>query len=365
MRGRPTVSVRTARSTPLNASSSCIFDIPFDDGYNRERLSLPKPVGTINLTPRTVRREPTIMDVPSPARPTRGHALLRRDHWLLYATITTLSWGVWGALIEIPEKAGFPATLGYSVWALTMIPCALVAIGLTGWRWAHDARSIGLGAAIGFLGAGGQLLLFEALRTGPAFIVFPVVSLYPVVTIVLSVALLRERAPRRQWTGVALALPAIVLLSYVEPTETLIQGVQWFVLAVGVLMAWGVQAYVMKLAHDTMTAEGIFGYMALTAVLLVPVALAMTSFDQPIEWGFRGPYLAALIHVLNSIGALTLVYALRYGKAMIVVPMTALAPVITIALSLAIYRRIPAPYHIVGIVLAVIAIYLMADEDEP
>jgi len=26
-------------------------------------------------------------------------------NWLVYAVITTLFWGVWGALIEIPEKA--------------------------------------------------------------------------------------------------------------------------------------------------------------------------------------------------------------------------------------------------------------------
>ncbi len=281
--------------------------------------------------------------------------------WLVYACITTLSWGIWGALIEIPEKAGFPATLGYSVWALTMIPCAVVALWLNGWRFERDLRSILLGSTVGFLGAGGQLILFEALRTGPAFIVFPVVSLYPAVTIALSVTLLRERAPGRQWAGVVLALPAIVLLSYVEPGDTLIQGVRWLVLATGVMAAWGVQAYVMKLSNDTMSAEGIFAYMALTSVLLIPVALAMTSFDEPITWGFEGPYLAALIHVLNSIGALTLVYALRYGKALVVVPMTALAPVITIALSLAIYSLVPTPFHLAGMAMAVVAIYLMAE----
>jgi len=32
--------------------------------------------------------------------------------WLMYALITTGLWGSWGALIELPEKAGFPATLG-------------------------------------------------------------------------------------------------------------------------------------------------------------------------------------------------------------------------------------------------------------
>ena len=36
--------------------------------------------------------------------------------------------GVWGALIEVPEKNGFPATLGYVVWALTMIPAAIIAL---------------------------------------------------------------------------------------------------------------------------------------------------------------------------------------------------------------------------------------------
>lgn len=48
--------------------------------------------------------------------------------WLFYAIITTVFWGVWGAFIEIPEKAGFPATLGYVVWSLTMIPYAIVAL---------------------------------------------------------------------------------------------------------------------------------------------------------------------------------------------------------------------------------------------
>jgi uncharacterized membrane protein len=65
--------------------------------------------------------------------------------------------------------------------------------------------------------------------------------------------------------------------------------------------------------------------------------------------------------MLNSLGALALVYALRYGKAIIVVPLTALAPVITIVISLAIYSRMPLPAQAVGFVLAAVAIYLMAE----
>jgi len=64
---------------------------------------------------------------------------------------------------------------------------------------------------------------------------------------------------------------------------------------------------------------------------------------------------------LNAVGALCQVYAIRFGKAIIVVPMTALAPVITILLSLVLYRVIPDAVLIGGMIAASIAIYLMAE----
>jgi uncharacterized membrane protein len=285
---------------------------------------------------------------------------MKSKTWLFFALTTTLFWGIWGAFIEIPEKAGFPATLGYSVWALTMIPCAMVALAIIKWKPETDPKSIFLGSVIGFLGAGGQLILFEALRSGPAYIVFPFISLFPVVTIFLSILFLKERAGFRQWSGIILALVAIFFLSWQKPDGTNVSNYAWLLMSVLVFMAWGIQAWVMKYANDTMKAESIFMYMALTAVVLIPVAIRMTDFSQEINWGFKGPYLAAMIHVLNSIGALTIVYALRNGKAMIVVPMTGLSPVITVAISLLIYGVLPGATLTVGIALAIVAIFLLS-----
>ncbi|MGD8780841.1 MAG: EamA family transporter [Ignavibacteria bacterium] len=285
--------------------------------------------------------------------------------WLIYAIVTTVFWGLWGALIEIPEKAGFPATLGYTVWALTMIPPALVALKIIKWKLEHDKRSVMLGLIIGFTGAGGQVILFQALRTGPAYLVFPFISLSPVITIVLSYMFLKERASKRGWIGIILALLAIPLLSYQSPENSIGSGYLWIILALLVFLAWGLQAYVMKFANQTMKAESIFFYMMVTGLLLVPFALLMTDFSQPINWGFKGPYLAAIIQILNAVGALMIVYAFRYGKAMIVSPLTnAVAPVITVIISLSIYQVIPHPVIIFGMVLAVISILLMAIEDE-
>ena len=204
-------------------------------------------------------------------------------------------------------------------------------------------------------------ILFQALRLGPAYLIFPIVSLYPVVTILLSVSMLHEKAARRSWMGIVLALVAIALLSYNPGNAVAGGGMAWLLMALLVFVFWGVQAYVMKLATSSMSAESIFFYMMATGLALSPVALAMTDFALPVNWGWNGPGLALLIQVLNAIGALTLVYALRHGKAIIVVPMTALAPVITIVLSLMLYGVVPGTPMIVGILLAVIAMYLMAE----
>ncbi len=282
--------------------------------------------------------------------------------WLLFALITTLFWGVWGALIEIPEQAGFPATLGYIVWSLTMIPCALVALGIVKWKLEYDLKSIMYGLIIGLLGAGGQLILFHALSEGPAYLVFPIISLSPTVTVVLSVFFLKETTTRRHWAGIIIALVAIVLMSYQDPDSDSSRGYLWFALAIFVFLAWGIQAFFMKIANNRMKAESIFFYMMLSGLLLAPFAYFMTDMSKEINWGFKGPYLTAMIQILNAIGALMLVYAIRFGKVIIVAPLTnAVAPIITIVLSLLIYAVIPNPVIMVGMVVAMFAVYLIAE----
>jgi len=99
--------------------------------------------------------------------------------WLLFAAITTLSWGVWGALIEAPEKAGFPATLGYSVWALTMIPCALVALAVVGWKLERDRRSILLGMSWVCLAPVARSFCFRLCALRPLTCSFPLFPSIP------------------------------------------------------------------------------------------------------------------------------------------------------------------------------------------
>jgi len=280
--------------------------------------------------------------------------------WFGYTLVTTLLWGVWGAFAGLPSQYGFPETLIYVVWALTMVPVALVVLARAKWRIRYDGRSVAYGLAIGLLGAGGQMILFYAVKAGPTYLIFPLIALSPVITIALSYLFLRERTGRMGVTGIVLAVCALPLFDYTPGQGPQAYGL-WFVLALGVMVAWGLQAYFIKLANATMDAESIFFYMTASALLFIPVALAMTDFSQPVNYGLRGPVLAAATQVLNAIGALTLVYAFRHGKALVVSPLVnAGAPLLTTVISVAIAATMPNGYKLSGIVLSLAAALFLA-----
>ena len=114
-----------------------------------------------------------------------------------------------------------------------------------------------------------------------------------------------------------------------------------------------------------MSAESIFAYMMLSGLVFIPVAFALTDFSRPMELGLWGPWLAAAIQILNAVGALLLVYAFRYGKAIVVSPLVnAGAPLLTAVISLAVAGALPGPYKLAGIALALIGALLLSLQPE-
>jgi drug/metabolite transporter (DMT)-like permease len=286
------------------------------------------------------------------------------NNWLVHALGTVLLWGIWGAIIGLPTQRGVPETMSYVVWSLTMIPVAIIALRWGGQRLLRDRKSVALGLSIGLLGAGGQLVLFKAVQVGPPYLIFPIISLSPAITIGMSFAFLRERTGRLGVLGIVLALLSLPLFDYRTTGEATGYGA-WLPMALLVMGAWGGQAYIIKLANATMDGASIFFYMMVGGLLVTPLALAMTDFSQPINYSLDGVGLAALIQSLNAIGALTLVLAFRYGKAIIVSPLVnAGAPLLTAVISLALTGIAPGPLKIAGIVLALAAALLLARQSE-
>ena len=284
--------------------------------------------------------------------------------WIPFAALLVLFWGVWGAFSGLPtSEYGYPDEMVYILWSITMlIPAFLI---LRSER-TFDRRPVAAiyGLLIGLTGAGGQLVLFKALSIGPAYLIFPVVALSPAITVLMAIALLRERTLGLTKIGIAVALVAIVLFSISGDSGGADLG-PWLLLAVLVTVAWGVQAYFMRKAATVGVNDGTtFGYMALSGLLLVPVAFVMMGgLPEGAPW--QAPTLAFGTQLLNAVGALFLVMALSRGKASVVAPTTnALAPVLTIVLSLAFYQTLPTVYAAAGIVLALVGSTLTVLGDE-
>lgn len=283
--------------------------------------------------------------------------------WLAYALATMLMWGVWGAFTGVPSEHGFPDTLTYVVWALTMIIPAAWVLRRSGGPLQRDARSIALGLAIGLLGAGGQILLFRAVTLGPTYLIFPIISLSPVITVLLSFALLKERTGRLGVAGIVLAVLSLPLFDYAPEGHA--HAGAWFVMALAIMVAWGLQAYFIKLANVTMNAGSIFTYMMLSGLVFIPVAWMLTDFSRPVNLGFYGPWLATGIQLLNAVGALLLVYAFRYGKAIVVSPLVnAGAPLLTSLIALGVAGSLPGPFKLAGIALALAGALLLSLQPE-
>lgn len=290
---------------------------------------------------------------------------MKNNSWIIYTFLVVITWGVWGAFSAWPtQEYGYPDQWIYIIWSLTMlIPCYF---SLRGKKFDTSGKAIFYGCLVGFTGAGGQLLLFKTLAMGaPAYLVFPIISISPAITVIMSLGILKERITKLGFVGVALALLSIVMFSISSNNGEQSDGITWLVYSVIICAAWGIQAFFMKRAsNEGVQDSSIFGYMTITGIILAPIAWLML-LDTSISYPWAAIVSTAFIQVLNAIGALCLVMALARGKATIIAPCTnALAPVLTAVISLIIYQAVPGTWSLIGIVLAVTGSTIMVYSEE-
>lgn len=285
----------------------------------------------------------------------------KKHNWLLYALVTMITWGVWGAF---SDQTTLPKTLVYVVWALSMVPCALVALLNIRFKLDTRRKPALLSMGVGLLGAGGQLVLFLALDYAPGYLVMPTIAVAPIVTVFLSAVFLKERVSKLGILGIVLAFVALVCFAIPDNTDGSVKSWIWMVFAAVVFIFWGIQAFVMKLANnETPDAESVFVYMAVSAVVLIPVALLMGDGPSLASFGWGEPLKVFGVQLLNAVGAFTLVYANRYGKAMIIAPLAdACAPVIMCIISLILYSHMPTVPQVAGMVAAISCVLIFSRE---
>jgi drug/metabolite transporter (DMT)-like permease len=114
------------------------------------------------------------------------------------------------ALGRAPHDSGLWPLAAARMCSMGVLVAALVGAG---GEWRAEAGSLRLSLASGVLDMSANVLYLLAVRQGNLAVIAVLASLYPAVTVLLSLGLLGERLHIRQLAGVGLALVAVGLIA--------------------------------------------------------------------------------------------------------------------------------------------------------
>ena len=136
-------------------------------------------------------------------------------HWMAYAGFAIVLWGVNGLFMKLGTNRISAQSMVIWVTAgfVVLLPFLWSATTLAG----LSAHVILVGLIAGTVNGLGNWAVFACLEKGAkASVAIPLTALYPLCTVVLATAFLRERPSTLQWIGIALAVAGGAMLSY-EP----------------------------------------------------------------------------------------------------------------------------------------------------
>src|SRR5512137_2587727 len=132
----------------------------------------------------------------------------------------------------------------------------------------------------------------------------------------------------------------------------------WLPLAILSVLLWGVWGFLQKLATNNMPPRNVYIFATAGALCVVSSVVATSSF--PLNVTSKGVLYAVLAGACSSLGGLLFLNALSKGTASIVIPFTALYPVVTIFLCFSVLNETVTLKQGIGIVLALISMFLLS-----
>jgi drug/metabolite transporter (DMT)-like permease len=267
--------------------------------------------------------------------------------------VTSLFWGV-GDFLGGEGAKRVPAAsvvLWAGVFSFPVVTAVALVVGGTA-----SMVDIGLGAAAGAGGALGLVFLFAGLGRGQAAAVAPasgaLTGMFPVVVALL----VGERPSALAWVGVMIAIPAIILSSWVADPGDVPHGGLWY----GVIAGLGFGSYTILISMTSEESEllPLISSRAVTMAVVVIVA----GFGISKVVGFTNvPKMIVIGSGLFDVGAnMTLLLGLRVGSLALVSVSASLFPAVTVVLARVINREHLRARQVVGLVMVLVAVAAIA-----
>ena len=288
--------------------------------------------------------------------------------WVIWTLLTLLSWGIWAILFRLIGDEISPAH-SQVISTLGIIPI-LAALWWIKDSASHSRRRRGILFALGsgILSCLGNIACYEALNSGKAATVIPLTALYPVVTVLLAIPLLKERLNALQWVGIALSLSAIYSFSMFSVPAEGAELSRWtgagFLLPLAAIGLWGVTGLLQKASTNDVSAR-------LSAIWFLaaffPIAAMILAFDplptdiSPGTWA-----LAVAMGFMLALGNLTILLAFSCGgKASIIVCLAGLYPLASIPIAIVAFGERLGGRECLGIALALAAVVMLSLQSQP
>lgn len=269
-----------------------------------------------------------------------------------------VSWGLGDFLAAKASREKSPLQtlfLSQLLGLLILAPIFLLIVG----KPAVGIGTLALTAVLSLIFILGTLSFYKALEIGPISITSPISSAYPLVVVLISVAILREVLSLGQWVAIGLIMLGIFLASvHLERPAVKINRKWGIIFALLAATLWGVSIpFIGKIIDEIGWFPVTFlGYIFASAWLL----LIFGWRGRTLLWGTGPDKNIVALTLLMISGASSFYFGLERALTAIVTPVSSTYPLITVLLAVTFLKESVAKNHLAGAALIISGLVLLA-----
>ena len=282
--------------------------------------------------------------------------------WLAWTLVALLSWGLWAVLAKLLGNA-LSAEQSQALSTLGLLPIlAPLAFSSGGSLRGSSRRGLWFALLGGIVSCLGNINYYGALARGQKVAtVVSLTALYPLVTILLAVLILRERLNRIQLFGLALSLAAIWLFNVQSGTALLSDAIVFALLPI---VLWGLSGFLQKVATNYLSGQAA-ALVYLSAFVPVGIYFAVRE-PWPVGADLRTWLLVLALGFFLAFGNFAVLEAFaRGGKASLITPLGGLYPMISVPIAVIFLREKVSLRESIGIAIALVSVIALSRETVP